>query len=69
LQRLFILLKRILEKHLPVKLFRVAGLGVYNFSVDVHWVIILKRREASMHFVNENTKGPPVDGAAVALVE
>jgi len=52
LQRLFILLKRKLEKRLPVKLFGVSGLGVDNFPVDVHWIIVLEWRKAGVHFVN-----------------
>ena len=47
----------------------VPRFGVYDFSVDIHGVIVLERRVASQHFVEQNSHSPPVHSFSVPLVE
>ena len=54
---------------LRVETFRVARLGVNDLLVDIHWIIIDEWGVSSMHFVDQNTKGPPVDRLAVSFIE
>ena len=54
---------------LRVETFRVARLGVNDLLVDIHWIIIDEWSVSSMHLVDQNTKGPPIDRLAVTLVE
>ena len=54
---------------LRVETFRVARLGVNDLLVDIHWIIIDEWGVSSMHLVDQNTKGPPIDRLAVTLVE
>lgn len=54
---------------LRVKAGRVARLRVNNLLVYVHGVVVGERRMSSMHLIDQNTKGPPVDGLAMTLVE
>jgi len=54
---------------LGVETFGIARLGVDDLLVDIHWVIIDEWGMTSMHLIDQNTKGPPIDGLAVTLVE
>ena len=54
---------------LRIKPFWVAGLGVNNFSVDIHGVFVLEGWESSQHFVYKNSECPPVNWLSVSLIE
>ena len=55
--------------HLLVKIARELNLALQDFLVDCHRVIIVEGVNTGVHFVDENTKGPPVNGFAVTLVQ
>jgi len=52
-----------------VKIARELNLALQDFLVDCHRVIIVEGVNTGVHFVDENTKGPPVNGFAVTLVQ
>lgn len=52
-----------------VKITRELNLALEDFLVDRHRVIIVEGINTGVHFIDENTKGPPVDGLAVTLVQ
>lgn len=55
--------------YLAVKVLRVSGLCVDDFSIDIHRIIILEWGETCVHFVNQDSERPPVYGATVAFVQ
>jgi len=52
-----------------VKSVGVPGFGVYDFLVNLHRVVINKRSVTCMHLVHKNSKCPPINCLAMALVE
>lgn len=47
---------------------RVSNATFHDLFVDLHWVLVPKWGLADKELVYEDTKSPPVDGAAVASV-
>jgi len=60
-----------LDKTLKVRIKAVwiSWLRVNNFLVDVHWIVIHEWSVTSMHLINQDTEGPPVNWLGVAFVE
>ena len=54
---------------LAIEAIRVARLRVYDFSIDVHGIIILEGRVSSEHFVQEDAQSPPIYGFSMSLVQ
>lgn len=52
-----------------VKIARELNLALQDFLVDCHRVIIVEGINTGVHFVDENTEGPPVNGLSVTLVQ
>ena len=54
---------------LGVEAVGVLGLSIYDFSVNIHRIVILEWRVPGKHFVEEDSESPPVHWLAVALVQ
>lgn len=54
---------------LAIEAIGVSWLSVNNFPVNIHGIVVLEWRVAGQHFVQKDTKCPPVHGLAVALVQ
>ena len=52
-----------------VESFWIPWLGVDDFSVDVHWIVILERRVASEHFIEQDAESPPIDRKTMTLIQ
>ena len=55
--------------NLRVKTLRVSGLSINNLPVYVHWIFILEGWKSCKHFVDKDSKCPPVDWLSVTLVK
>jgi hypothetical protein len=40
-----------------------------NVLIDAHWVIIIKGVNTGVHLINKDSKGPPINGFTMSLVE
>jgi len=54
---------------LGVESFRVLRLGVDNLLVNVHWVIVDEGGMSSVHLIDKDAKGPPINRLRVTLIE
>ena len=54
---------------LGVEAIWILGLGVDDLLIDVHGVVIEEWGMASMHLVDQDAEGPPIDWLRVSLVE
>ena len=63
--------KQMLDQRLQILIeaFWVPWFCVYDFSVDVHWVVVLEGRVACQHFVEQDTKCPPINSQTVTLIK
>ena len=59
----------VLNRCLLIKITREFNLAFQDLLVDCHGIIIVEGIDAGVHLVGENSKSPPVDWLAVALVE
>jgi hypothetical protein len=52
-----------------IKAFRVLRLGVDDLLVNIHGIIVDKRSVSSVHFVHQDSEGPPIHRLAVTSVQ
>jgi hypothetical protein len=62
-------LNKTLLDDLRVESFRIFWLSVNDFAIDVHGIFVLEGREPCKHFVDQDTKSPPIDWLPVTLIE
>ena len=63
--------QQVLDQRLKVlvKAFGISRLGVDNFSVDVHRIVILEWRVASEHFIEQDAQSPPINSKTMTLIK
>ena len=54
---------------LGVEALRVLGLGVDDLLVNVHGIVVNKRSVSCVHFVHQDSEGPPIDRLTVTSVQ
>lgn len=45
------------------------NLSSEDVFVDTHWVFIVEGIDSGVHFINQDTESPPINGLSMALVE
>ena len=52
-----------------IEAVRILWLRIYDFTVDIHGVIILEWWVTGQHLIKKNSKSPPIDSFAMSLIK